>query len=204
MQGGCWGTKLVESSIGYTTIGELRAPPDTVSATFTYGRRADSEIGVAARASRGQWEGSGSFHIANAHGTQVDQDAVGGEHILVTGRFNYDRFEYQCGPGKREKVVPREWMGDVQPQPTSVRGCAGVPEGRMGHYGPRSKFTRDSEKAVRWEGAVSVFGASLTGRSGYSQYVRGHWVFGSVGDHWLCGDDGPPREARHIFAGTSA
>jgi hypothetical protein len=94
-------------------------------------------------------------------------------------------------------------MGDVQSAPTVVRGCAGVPEGRLGRYTAKTSFNRDREKAVRWEGAAGVFGASLTARSGYSRWVHGHWRFGAAGMHLLCGDDGPPKEARHIFAGTS-
>lgn len=63
---------------------------------------------------------------------------------------------------------------------------------------------RNRENAARWEGAVGVFGASLTARSGYSKYVQGYWYFGPAADHVLCGDDGSPREAKHIYAGTSA
>lgn len=204
MQGGCWGTKLVETQIAQTVIGELRTPPDTLESEFVYGERADSEIGIANRGAHGPWSISGSFHIANAQSGEIAQGASSGEHLLVQTRFKFDRYEYTCGTGKRHRVVPREWMGDVQSQATAVRGCAGAPETRLGHYGPRSKFTRDRDKAVRWEGAASVFGASLTARSGYSKYVRGRWQFGAAREHLLCGNDGPPLQATHIFAGPSA
>ncbi|MGH8992544.1 MAG: hypothetical protein ACRDZ7_13640 [Acidimicrobiia bacterium] len=187
-----------------TVIGELRAPHDTVEAVFTYGKRADSEIGVATKGTHGPWSGSGSFHIANSEDTEVTQWAGSGQHLLVLTRFIYDRFEYTCPSGRREKVVAREWMGDVQSVPTAERGCAGVPEERLGRFTPGTGFHRNKEKAVRWEGAVGVFGASLTARSGYSRWVRGHWKFGSAGMHLLCGDNGPPKRAGRIFAGTSA
>jgi hypothetical protein len=203
MQGGCSATKLVGSEIGYTVIGELRAPDDTVEAFFAYGKRADSEIGVAARGSQGPWGLTGSFHIANTGEGRVTKWADSGQHLLVTSRFNYDRYEYDCAGRRREKVVPRDWMGDIQGQPTAIRGCAGAPEGRLGRYSGKSRFDRIREKAVRWEGAVSVFGATLTAQSGYSQWVQGQWTFGSADMHVLCGDDGPPKTARHIFAGTS-
>lgn len=204
LQGGCWGTKLVGTEIGYTVIGELRAPQDTLESLFVYGERADSEIGVVARGSQGPWGASGSFHIANSDDTDVKQWAKSGEHLLVTTRFMYDKYEYSCPSGRREKIVPREWMGDIQSRPAAVRGCAGVPEGRMGHFGRDTEFDRVRERAVEWNGAVSVFGAELTARSGYSRWVRGHWKFGSGDSHPLCGDDGPPKRAGHIFAGTSA
>jgi hypothetical protein len=204
MQGGCWNTKLVESQVGNTVIGELRTPDDTLEAFFAYGQRADSEIGVVSRGSQGPWAGSGSFHIANSENTEITQRAGSGKHLLVRTRFMYDRYEYTCGAGLRQKVVPREWMGDVQSEPTAVRGCAGAPEGRLGRFTGDTDFFRDREKAVRWEGAASVFGASLTARSGYSRWVRGFWKFGAGPMHLLCGNDGPPKRAGHIFAGTSA
>jgi hypothetical protein len=201
MQGGCSGLKLIDKQIGHTVLGELRAPQDTLEARFTYGERADSEIGVAARGTKGPWGMAGSFHMGNS-GT--GEWAKSDEHLLVTGRFMYEKYEYTCPSGRREKVVPREWMGDAQSQPTAMRGCAGAPEGRTGHYGHDTEFDRDREKAVQWHRAVSVFGAELSARSGYSRWVKGHWKFGSGTLHLLCGDDGPPRKAGHIFAGTSA
>ncbi len=81
MQGGCWGLKVVDSQIGDTVIGELRTPPDTETASFVYGRKADSEISVAARAADGPWSVSGSHHIANAQAAEVTQWAVSNEHL---------------------------------------------------------------------------------------------------------------------------
>ncbi|MGH8990409.1 MAG: hypothetical protein ACRDZ7_02650 [Acidimicrobiia bacterium] len=203
MQGGCWGMKVVDSQIGRTVIGELRAPPDTKTASFVYGKRADSEISIAARAANGPWSVSGSHHIANAQGSAVTQWAESGEHLLVRSRFVYDKYEYFCPSGRREKVVPREWFGDVQPQPTSPVGCALAPQSRVGHYGAKTGFDREQERAVRWEGAADVFGVALSARSGYSQYVQAHWIFGRDADHLLCGDDGKPATSSRIFAGPS-
>jgi hypothetical protein len=204
MQGGCWGLTKVGNEIASTVIGELRAPHDTPAASFTYGKRADSEIGVASRGANGPWALEGSFHIANSKAGEIAQRAGSGEHLLVKTRFTYDRYEYTCPAGKREKVVPHQWMGDVQSERTAVRGCAGVPEGRLGRFGPNTDMRRDTDKAARWDGAVSVFGASLSARSGYSKYVKGFWSFGADGEHLLCGDDGPPWESSHVFAGPSA
>lgn len=204
MQGGCWGTKLVERQVAHTIIGELRTPDDTLEAVFAYGKRADSEIGVAGRASGGPWAGTGSFHIANSDDTRVSQRAGSGKHLLVRSRFMYERYEYSCPSGRRDKVIPSEWMGDVQAEPTAARGCAGAAETRIGRFTPDTDFRRNKEKAVQWEGAVDVFGASLSARSGYSQWVEGYWKFGSAPMHLLCGDNGPPKRAAHIFAGTSA
>lgn len=202
MQGGCWGLRLIETQIAPTVIGELRAPHDTLEAIFTYGQRADTEIGVGGKGEHGPWKASGSYHIANSEDTIVKQWAGSGEHRLVTSRFMYERYEMRCSSGRSEKIVPREWMGDIQSQPTAVRGCAGFPEGKLGRYTAGSAFDRIKEKAVRWEGAASVFGAELSARSGYSRWVQGHWRFGAAPMHVLCGNDGPPKRAGHIFAGA--
>jgi hypothetical protein len=204
MQGGCSGMKLIESQIRPTVIGELRAPDDTQTATFAYGKRADSEIGVAGRGGQGPWALSGSFHIGNSQSGGITQRATSGQHVLVRSRFQYDRYEYTCPSGRREKVVARDWLGDYQSEPTVVRGCARAPERHLARLGPDGSFNRIREKAVQWDGAVDAFGASLTARSGYSQYIRSEWTFGGAREHLLCGDDGPPLVARHIFAGTSA
>ncbi|MGH8971735.1 MAG: hypothetical protein ACRD0C_00835 [Acidimicrobiia bacterium] len=205
IQGGCWGTRVVDSQIGDTVIGELRTPPDTETASFVYGRKADSEISVAARAADGPWSVSGSHHIANTQAAEVTQWAVSNEHFLVQSRFVYDKYEYFCPSGRREKVVPREWFGDVHPKPTPVQGCGHAPESRLGHYGSRSEFKREQERATRWEGAAEVFGNSLSARSGYSRDVRANWKFGTAfDDHLLCGDNGKPATATRIFAGPSA
>jgi hypothetical protein len=204
MQGGCYGMTLIDRQIAATTIGELRAPGDTTEAAFVYGKRADSAIAVAERSAYGPWAISGTFHLANSQSAAVTQWAHSGEHVLVRSRFTYDRYEYFCPSGRKEKVVPHDWFGDVQSQPTEVRGCGKSPEARRGHYGANTGFDRTREKATKWDGAADVFGASLTAQSGYSQFVQGHWTFGSEGDHLLCGDDGPPAKAQHIFAGPSA
>ena len=203
MQGGCWGLTLVESQPRETVIGELRAPDDTESAMFTYGKRSDSEIGVASKAANGPWSLSGSHKIANSQEAAITQRALSGEHLLVRSRFIYERYEYKCPSGKGERVVPARWMGDVQAQPTAVRGCRRTIEEHRGYYGPNGGFTRVKEKAVRWTGAAEAFGASLTAQSGYSKYVWSDWRFGRGSHHVLCGDNGPPWEAGHIFAGPS-
>jgi hypothetical protein len=204
MQGGCSGMKLIESQVGETVIGELRTPPDTVKATFLYGKRADSEISVAARAAKGPWEVSGSHHIGNAQRGAMWQNAAGGQHVVVRTRFIYDKYEYHCAIGRREKVVPREWMGDGMSESVPERGCMHADEKRLGRYGRDGGFIRDKERAVTWNGAVSVFGASMSARSGYSESVTASWEFGGQSLHLLCGDDGPPWRSRHVFAGFSA
>lgn len=201
--GGCYGDTLIEKQPGDTVIGELRAPLDTESASFSYGKRSDSEIGVGGRAANGPWTVSGSFHVANAQQGEVSQRALSGEHLLVLSRFMYERYEFTCPSGKRERVVPAAWMGDVRPQPTAVHGCRRAIEEKRGYYGAGGGFSRVKERAVSWDGAVDVYGASLTARSGYSKYVKSNWLFGRDSIHLLCGDDGPPAEAGHIYAGTS-
>jgi hypothetical protein len=204
MQGGCYGLKLLETQIAETVIGELRTPPDTKTASFRYGKQADSEISAAGKGAKGPWELSGSHHIGNAQGGAVTQKASGGQHLIVRSRFAYDRYEHFCPSGRREKIVPREWKGDVMSVPTPERGCKYASQDNLGKYGADTLFDRSKERAVTWSGAASIFGASISARSGYSQRVAANWEFGSQPLHLLCGDDGPPWASRHVFAGFSA
>lgn len=204
MQGGCTDVRKIDSQIGETVIGELRTPPDTKTASFVYGKQADSEISIAARGTNGPWEFQGSHHIGNARGGVITQGASGGEHLVIRTRFVYDKFQYTCPSGRREKIVPREWLGDVMAAPVPERGCMNAPQERLGRYGRDSQFERDRERAVQWAGAATIFGAGLSARSGYSERVHARWEFGSEPLHLLCGDDAAPWKAKHVFAGNSA
>jgi hypothetical protein len=53
-----------------------------------------------------------------------------------------------------------------------------------------------------WGGAAEVFGASLSARSGYSEFVSSHWEFGAnEEEHLLCGNDDKIQRATRIYAG---
>lgn len=201
---GCYGQKLVEKSASDTVIGELRTEPDTRAGKFVYGKTADSDISVALRTGGGNWSLSGEHHVANSGGTAVTQNAGRDQHMTVLSSFEYGRYETICPSGKQEKVMPLGWRGGgLATRPTPHRGCSYTPELRLFRFGNNGEFKRDTERAVTWGGAANAFGASLSARSGYSQFVHADWKFGSESEHLLCGDDANPSKSSHIFAGHS-
>jgi hypothetical protein len=203
-QGGCAGLRLLEKTASDTVVGELRTEPDTKAAKFVYGKTADSDISVALRTGGGNWSLSGEHHVANSAGSAVTQNAGRDQHMTVLSSFEYGRYETICPSGRQEKVMPLGWRGGgLATRPTPHRGCSSAPELRLFRFGDNGEFKRDRERAVSWGGAASVFGASLSARSGYSQFVHADWKFGSEPEHLLCGDDGNPSESSHIFAGHS-
>lgn len=202
---GCQGLRLLEKSAADTVVGELRTEPDTAIARFVYGKVADSDISVAMRASGGQWSLSGEHHVANSDRDDVVKKASRGEQISVLSSFEYGRYESTCMSGKKEKVMPLGWRGGgLASRRVALRGCSYAPGLNTFTFEDNTEFNRDRERAVTWGGAASAFGASLSARSGYSQYVHAHWEFGSEKEHLLCGDNGNPSESSHIFAGQSA
>jgi hypothetical protein len=202
---GCQGLRLLEKSASDTVVGELRTEPDTTIARFVYGKVADSDISVAMRANGGHWSLSGEHHVANSDRDDVVKKASRGEQISVLSSSEYGRYESTCPSGKKEKVVPLGWRGGgLGSRRVAIRGCSYAPDLNTFTFEDNTEFNRDRERAVTWGGAASAFGASLSARSGYSQYVHAHWEFGPEKEHLLCGDDGSPSESSHIFAGQSA
>jgi hypothetical protein len=70
-------------------------------------------------------------------------------------------------------------------------------------FAVNTAFDRSSNAAVTFNAAVSVFGASLTAKSGYSTTVVSHWSFGNnTNQHWLCGNDNFLGSSHRVFAGA--
>jgi len=61
-------------------------------------------------------------------------------------------------------------------------------------------FDRNSYRAFNYDGAVSVFGATLKAQSGYSTNVWMHWAF--TAKRILCGDNSYVTQSARVFAGT--
>jgi hypothetical protein len=202
--GYCSPSKLVEKTSTETLIGELRTEPDTIAAQFIYGGRADSDISVALRASGGHWSLSGEHHVGNSGGSAVTKRADRGQHLLVQSSFEYGRYEQTCYGKKHETVRSLGWRGgEVTGRPTAARGCSYARPDHTFRFDDDTAFDRDKERSVTWVAAASAFGASLTARSGYSQFVKAHWDFGKEPLHLLCGDNANPSNSSHIFAGES-
>jgi hypothetical protein len=68
-------------------------------------------------------------------------------------------------------------------------------------FGAGTVFDRSTTAFLKYSGAVSIWGASLTARSGASAYVKVHWSFGTGRTrHYLYGNDNYPLYSHRIYA----
>lgn len=204
--GGCADSyKLLERRDAVpTVVGELQTPADTQQASFEYGKRADSDVSVAIRAAGGRWALSGEHHVGNSRTASVGKARAGSNfHGQILSAFDYGRYEHKnsCVIGTEEVIRPITWHAESTERFYPSPGCG--PNSRFLHrFGPGHKFDRSTERSMVWGGAAEVFGASLSARSGYSEFVSSHWEFGTnEAEHLLCGNDDKIQRATRIYAG---
>jgi hypothetical protein len=193
----------------FMTIGELHTASDS-TAKFTYGRTADSDVGVAFSDNGGAWYLSGSAHAGNSLDASVGQNAGAHFGYRLISQFNYaqlwlvaDCFEgWGLYMGHRSVEVDT-WRGSI----TSSYDWRSLDNNRNSWwniFGAGTVFDRSTTAFLKYSGAVSIWGASLTAKSGASAYVKVHWSFGTGRTkHYLYGNDNYPLYSHRIYASDS-
>lgn len=202
-------TKLASQS-SPTVIGELNNAYRDTTARFSYGRQADSDIGVGVSVAGGPFSVEGSVHIANDNSVSVAQNAPGRFARKILSDFRYGKYRKHFRTPRcpdQTMVKAEEWLSGIsnRKQRRTINVC------RRGSSSPsfagRSEFHRNTKRAVTWAGGASVFGAGLTVRSGFSRNVQTSFTFGGSTrrGHVLCGSGGrPPTTAKRIFSGLKS
>ncbi|MFT4034395.1 MAG: hypothetical protein QM679_02340 [Patulibacter sp.] len=205
------GIESVKSISKWTIIGELNnAYNDGTVATFTYGRshHAETTIGVAQATADGGWEISATKEMTNSGEIGFPPAKRRWARKLQTG-FEYTKTTEKiwCGFSgyERTTIRPTNWDGgarDVIKQAKALDRC----DRAVKSYPPNARARTAKQSAIRWNGAVNAFGASLTAQSGFSDNVIIEYHFGGRGNkqHRVCGEDGkqPIWEAGRIYSGT--
>lgn len=202
-------TKLA-SQESPTVIGELNNAYRDTTARFSYGRQADSDIGVGVSADGKGFSASGSVHVSNENSSAVAANVRGPYARRIRSDFRYGKYRkdfYTARCPDQTIVRAEEWISGVSDR--KQRGTINVC--RRGDGSPSfiggAEFQRASKRAVTWAGGVSVFGAGLTVRSGFSRNVQISFNFGGPRNrrHILCGSGGrPPTTAKRIFSGLQS
>jgi hypothetical protein len=193
----------------FTAVGELHTASDSTG-KFTYGRTADSDIGVAFSDSGGPWYLSGSAHAGNSLSASVSLSAGANFGHRIISTFNYAQlwFVADCFEGNDLYMGHREvevdtWRGSI----TSDYDWSSLDNHRNAYwniFGKGAGFSRTTTDFVKYSGAVSIWGASLTAKSGASTFVKESWTFGSAQNaHYLYGNDNTPPYAHRIFASNT-
>jgi hypothetical protein len=194
-----------------TVVGELNNAYRDTRSSFTYGRSADSDIGVAVAFVGGNFSIEGSTHVSNSSGARITHPARGPYAKLVLSSFTYGKYRLDYHPDsgrckRQDKVRVRaeRWNGGVYTQPSPGRTLRVCGRHAPPYYGG-DEFQRDSSSAVTWSNGVTVFGIGLSVRSGFSRFVQTLFHFGGSRRkrHVLCGDGGlPATTAYRIFSGA--
>lgn len=192
----------------YTVIGELHTWRD-MSATFSYGTSADSDISTGYSWDGGTtWALGGQLHIGTSTSTVSTKTAAADyygrairsqfEYVKYhfAGTFCYDDATYQS---------PWKWTGggiiDGTSQ-TQYDGRCGTTYPRVYVYDRNTTFARSTRDFVNWSGAASVFGLALKAQTGASSTASLTYTFGpETAFHRICGSNDYPSTAERVFAG---
>jgi hypothetical protein len=199
-----WDWEVMATDRRPVVVGELHTQADT-SASFTYGRTADSDIDIGWHDGAG-WYVSGSVHSGTTRTSSVTKNVGIYFENQITTDFRFAKLGLYA-----DCLEGHLFQGHMQAVATSWRGgimngqWVGYNDGQRNEYdvafGMDTEFDREDGDFTKWTGAVGVFGASLGAQSGASSSVRIHYAFGTGrGIHWLYGDDADPPDAHRIFA----
>jgi hypothetical protein len=191
---------------GNTVIGEVHTWTDH-TARWSYGKTADSDIGVGVSYNGTTWSESGSFHVGTSSSSVVSKRAGSRYGRLLLSRFEYRKLAWvgYCPFVPQATIVPGRWLSGLV-EGASVRNydgyCGSFYAANAAEFGPNTRWSRDRSEYATFNAAVSAFGlVSLSARSGLSTNVRMTHTFGSGSFHRLCGNDADILHATRVFAG---
>ncbi len=200
---GSWVTQ--SETDAYTVVGELHTVTD-LSGTFSYGQTADSTIGVGASSDGGStWSVSGSVSINNSSGgtvTQGNQAANWGKQLKT--EFHYLKQRFYCIVWTSYyRVIASRWDGSMQ-----IGNDVSSWDNHRNQYWNsvlgRGTFTRSTNTAYNYSGAVCVFGVCLNATSGFSTNVVLHWTNTSQSTtRYVYGNNDYPPYSTIIYASLS-
>lgn len=209
-------TKLGEAD-KYMVIGEAHAWKDQAM-TWVYGEQADSDVGVGYSTDGVHWSLSGSVHISSKRASEItdtisnlgDDNGNFGRRYRTEFRFVKQRQRLVClgRVTTTYRIKATRWNGgfDYYDDVKDLNGhCGDRYESNAVYFAPASgngTFSRTNGKLKTYKAAVTVFGVSLSGRTGASKSASQFWRFGRrFTRYYLCGDTGKPTVSERIFAG---
>jgi hypothetical protein len=211
------GARAAQGCVNYTIgrtekeawapVGEINnAYRDTV-ATFTYGRKADSEFSVGVKVGDGDWEAQGSTTVQNDRGAEQTRSRRGPYARRLFSKFLFRKERViTCAPFGPESDVVRAVRWDGGWGSVKQRGTIRVCRTGLTPFAGDDTFSTSNAAAVIFRAGLHVFGAGIDVQSGFSQYVSIHFRFGGSRRkaHYLCGARGVPvTEASRIYSGKA-
>lgn len=194
------------TSASYTTVGELHNARDS-TATFTYGQNSDSSIEVGYSVTGdSNWSSDGNITISNSQSASVGLTRNSSQWYdagyQLKSEFSYERLYYYnvcVGYSPYYQAEATQWDGGILVG-NNVSGNDGKPNQYVTQVAAGGKFTRSSNAAWRYSGAVSPgWGVTLSAQSGFSTYVTEHWLMSGFTQD-LYGNNNFPTQSQIIYA----
>jgi len=193
----------------WTTVGELHAAPWASAASFTYGSQADTNVGVAYSSNSGStWGISGSVNISNTVTGSATRNVPANTWFAYQqqGLFHYiEQQQYDtCLPGgdSNFQIMATQWDGGLQ-DGAYVGSSDNSPNKYTIALTPAEKWSRISNAAYTYSAAASVFGATISAQSGFSNTVSiNYTVDPNYPGGYLYGNDNFPLQSTIIYVAT--
>lgn len=183
-------------------IGEIHTWKN-MSATVTYGRKADTTFGVAASYSGGGIGITGSAYVGNSHSSAVSRTFGAKYGKQLTSSFDFTRTNFS-GCYQTSAIAPSRWVGADLSDGTDVSRFDGVCRTRAGFVpslvSPNTTVSTSNESNYQYSVGATVWGVGLSAHSGYSQYVEMSWHNGNA-INYICGNGHYWSSAPIVYAG---
>ncbi|MER8047159.1 hypothetical protein [Streptomyces sp. NPDC094032] len=204
--GSCYNvTTKVSSSIAYTTVGEAHAYWDA-KASFEYKTKLSSSVDVAVKGGS-NWALSGTTTLGSSVGSSAgfaNQGPYFGKHWRVPISYDKQKITNYCGAVARSsylRIIARGFQvasgGYVGIFGKDVRHVDGPARFKAYSAGKRARvqaggtYSLSSGRSVKYAGAVSVMGVSLSASTQFDADHEQKIVAGTRrGDHWIWGAKG--------------
>ncbi|MFE7670848.1 hypothetical protein ACFU5N_01365 [Streptomyces albidoflavus] len=209
MDGGCdhTKTKVIDKKIYYTTVGEGHAYWDA-KASVDYDSKLSSTVDVAAKTGS-NWTITGSVSLGSAMSVTTGYTNKGPYYARqwkVPIKYTKYKETWKCGKGNtftRYVIKPGKYAipagGATGKYGKDVRSKDGTkyldsPKSHRAYVARGSYFQLTKNRSVKWSGAVSAFGVSLGGSTGYDRDHKQRITAGERKNakHYIWGkNDGP-------------
>lgn len=205
---GCVSVKVGSPENRYTTIGEIHTPGTGSSATLTYGKTADSDIGVGVDTG-GNWHLSGSVHVGDTNAASVSWTRGANYGKRESSLFAYQMYHVIYAPCDYYKIVAETWGGggaDGGDNSYLDGHCDDAYDQYAVKYFGGTDFDRSTSNYINFSLAANPFNLiSVTNQSGMGTFVQVHYHFDQPQSQFrvICGTNAFPTYSLRILAKCS-